>query len=128
MNRTLTGQNGRKIVMDELLIRSEIYNGNDVDAVFIRMKDRDAYVLNAGVTPGPDFVVCKSKEFAILPTSFYEVRYYDKGHAGDPAREIHAAAGQFNFIRNYGDAIGKQNTLPSAPEVKRARIIRRPRK
>ena len=114
-----------RVVQDELLIRSEVYNGNEVDAIFFRIKEKDAYVAGSGVDPGPDYIVCKSKEFAILPTSHYIPVYYTKGHAGEEKHMVHLSPGEQRWIRNYGDQIGKGNVLPSAPEVRVSRRSKR---
>lgn len=106
------------VVQDELLIRSEVYNANEVDAVFYRMEDKVAYVRACGIDPGPAYIVCKAKQHCILPTSYFIPRYYDAGHAGEASREVHLEAGETRFIRNYGDQIGKNNILPSSPEVR----------
>ena len=114
----------KAVVQDELLIRSEIYNKNDFDIVFFRMKEWDQYVRGSGITVGPEFIICKSKEWCILPTSYYSVRAYDAGHAGDPKRELQADT-PINVTRNYGNVIGIQNKLPSAPEAEKRHVLRK---
>lgn len=104
---------GRRVVFDELLIRSEIYNPNDFDIVFYRLKDKDAYTQLSGITLGNEVIVCLAKDFCILPTSFYVPRAFDRGRAGKWEHEIKDTPMQ--LIRTYGNEIGKGRKNPSAP-------------
>lgn len=104
-----------KTVSDELLIESEIYNKNEYDIAFFRMMEKDFYTINSGVKLGPETIVCKSKEFCILPTSYYTIKAYDKDHALDPRREIQDL--RIEIVRNYGNMKRQGNKLPSLPSV-----------
>lgn len=93
-----------KAVFDEHLLRREIYNPNNFDIIFTRNIDQDLYIMRAGIPLGEIRMVCKSKDFLILPHG-----YFIATGDGLPKGEL------INAIVNLGDTIGKGNKLPSPP-------------
>lgn len=89
-------------VVDYQLIRWECYNPNAFDVIFTLIPSKIPYVASQGIAVGNARVVCKAGGWATLNHSYYMVT------ASNGADHI-------DVIRNYGDAIGKGNKLPSAP-------------
>jgi hypothetical protein len=93
-----------KRIADYQLIRWEFYNSNKFDVVFTLKKEMLTYIAQQGISVGRAKIVCKPDEFVVLNHSYYDIQGVGLRN-GDPIQGI----------RNYGDAIGKGNKLPSRP-------------
>lgn len=58
-------------VFDETLIHREVYNPNNFDLIFQRNKEKDSYVIKAGITLGPETIICKPDDFCYLTHGYY---------------------------------------------------------
>ncbi len=91
-----------KVVQDDRLIRREVYNPLPVELIFMRQPGILEYLKAAGITPGPQIVICKPDDFAILNHAFYIAHSKD----GRPLEGL---------VWNYGRFIGIGNKLPARP-------------
>jgi hypothetical protein len=87
-------------------IRVEMYNPNDFEIRFTRMDDYIPWLQKQGLSIGPAIVTCKPDGFCILDHQWYVMH-------GVPGKHSKIKP----LIKNFGDAIGKGNKLPSAPEA-----------
>lgn len=93
------GRAGR-VVGDEHLIRREFYNPNKFNVQFSRQNDMVAYIMDAGIDPGPPFKLLAHDSFLVLPHAYYVVTAMDAG------------AKHFDLHQNFGKSIGKGYKKP----------------
>jgi hypothetical protein len=93
--------NNVKGVSDPHLIRREVYNTGENEITFEIIGEKIPYIKLSGITPGAVRIVVKPRAWAILNHAFYTPHTSDGRNA--------------TVVENYGDMIGKRNTLPSNP-------------
>lgn len=93
-----------KAVIDEHLIRFEVYNPNNFTVIFTLMKDKLDWIRKNRIPAGDDVIRVKPDSFAILNHAYYIA-------AASNGAEL------ISVIKNYGNEIGKGNKHPSRPEI-----------